>query len=102
MIYIIMIVAIMAISGVAEICYEYGKKHSLPATKFNFKVGDRIIGTKPHPTTGDRSFMEYPLIIKKICSHHIRYEYTMPLLGKKMYSILKEDIVLRQFVKADF
>lgn len=95
------IVGFIVFFGCCRGNYESGKEAAQPSNKFGFKLGDRIIGTHCG-TTGDRSFLESPVIIKRIFSHHFEYEWTVKGLKGVLGLMTKEDARYQKFIKIDW
>ena len=95
------IIGFIVFFGCCRGSYESGKEAAQPNNKFIFKLGDRIIGTHCG-TTGDRSHLENPIIVKRIFSHHIEFEWTVTGLKKCLSLMTIEEVLFRRFVRIDW
>ena len=72
--YLVFIVAMVFYSFIRAY-YENVIENLIPRNiKSRFKKGNLLIGTKPHPVHGDRSYMSNPIRIMDITYSHIIYQ----------------------------
>jgi hypothetical protein len=66
----------------------------------SFGIGDYIIATKRHPTTGDRSFISEPIKVVDITDGHIVYEWQCVCLKGSRSAMPIVEVIERGFVVA--